>query len=316
MTGPASGRRTAPSSTRTANGGSRCRAARCRFSDARKSRRSLLASPATMIPRTPIARARVSVSASMREPTTRILPARPTSTEPLRSSPSTHDATWSCPRVGPPSVTIARNPRPVARTTMPMPGRTSLTMPAIGLSSGSVTSPYGDAPAVPPLEQQLTVRDAPAGRRVGRRRHHDVAHPRVANALDDRRAGNDRLPGGDERTIARREREAHLDRCLDQSSHADDTKVAPGGSRVLDGRPSPGPADPPRPRDRSARRSSLRPRPQRRLPRGEQVAPAIGPIGKAQRDVAQIDHAGRRARRRRRSRSAVHGHPAGHARGT
>ena len=76
-TGPAIGRRVAPSRTSTANGGSRWSAARWRASDARKSRRSLLASPATTMPRTPIARARVSVSASTREPTTRIAPAEP-----------------------------------------------------------------------------------------------------------------------------------------------------------------------------------------------------------------------------------------------
>ena len=48
---PASGRRTAPSRTSTANDGSRWRAARWRASDARKSRRSLLDRPATTIPR-------------------------------------------------------------------------------------------------------------------------------------------------------------------------------------------------------------------------------------------------------------------------
>ena len=44
-TAPASGRRVAPSRTRTANGGSRWSAARWRASDAMKSRRSLLDSP-------------------------------------------------------------------------------------------------------------------------------------------------------------------------------------------------------------------------------------------------------------------------------
>ncbi len=42
--------------------------------------------PATTMPRMPIARARVSVSASTREPTTRIVPADPTSRPPARSS--------------------------------------------------------------------------------------------------------------------------------------------------------------------------------------------------------------------------------------
>ena len=97
---PASARRTAsdrarhrsPERRRRARGprtaGSRWRAARWRVSEARKSRRSLLARPATTMPRMPIARARVSVSASIREPTTRIVPASPTSRPPARSSPS------------------------------------------------------------------------------------------------------------------------------------------------------------------------------------------------------------------------------------
>ena len=72
---PATGRRTAPSSTSTANGGNRCSADRWRASEARKSRRSLLDRPVTTTPRTPMARARVSVSASTRDPTTRIAPA-------------------------------------------------------------------------------------------------------------------------------------------------------------------------------------------------------------------------------------------------
>ena len=45
------------------------------------------ARPPTMMPRTPIARARVSVSASMREPTTRIVPASPTSRPPRAQLP-------------------------------------------------------------------------------------------------------------------------------------------------------------------------------------------------------------------------------------
>ena len=86
-----------------------------------------------------MALARVSVSASTREPTTRIEPAEPTSSPPARNSPSVP----ACrrPRVGPPRATIPRIPRPAARIVMPTPGRTSRTIPANGVSSRSPASP-------------------------------------------------------------------------------------------------------------------------------------------------------------------------------
>ena len=140
-TGPAIDRRIAPSSTRTANGGSRWSAALWRASDAIQSRRSLLGRAATTIPRTPIARARVKVSASTRAPTTRIVPARPTSRPPGRSSPLGPVASLRRPRVGPPSATMPRRARPAARTTIRTPGWTSRTIPLTGASRGSPCSP-------------------------------------------------------------------------------------------------------------------------------------------------------------------------------
>ena len=185
---PASGRRSAPSRTSTANGGSRWRAARWRRSEARKSRRSLLARPATMMPRTPIARARVSVSASIREPTTRMAPARPTSRLLARSVAlaAGHERA-----AGHGSARPGRRSRassgPDARMTMAEPGRTSRTMPATGVSIGSVRSPLGDAPAPAPLEQQLALGDAPTGLRQSLPgRDGQLAQAGVAQPLGDR----------------------------------------------------------------------------------------------------------------------------------
>src|SRR6185503_15710926 len=120
-------------------------AARWRFSEARKSRRSLPASPLTTTPRTPIARARVSASASTREPITRIVPARPTSSDversrPCRTSPRSPPSD-SRPLVGSPSASTPGIARPCARTRIPMPGRMSRTTPATGQSIGSTCSP-------------------------------------------------------------------------------------------------------------------------------------------------------------------------------
>ena len=236
-TAPASGRRVAPSRTRTANGGRRCRAARWRASDARKSRRSLLASPATTTPHTPIARARVSVSASTREPTTRIVPADPTSRPPERSSPSA--PSWRRPRVGPPSATMPRMPRPAARMVIPVPGRTSRTMPANGVSSASVISPVATrhrscqsktySPVGPPSAPRrvLPVQRAPGRGGVRRRRRVDLVEPGVADQLGDRRPDDHRIAGRDQRPVARGQREQRVDRGVDQASGR-----APGGRRL------------------------------------------------------------------------------------
>jgi len=94
--------------------------------------------PGTITPQTPIALARVSVSASTREPTTRIVPADPTSRPPERSSPSA--PAWSRPRVGFAQRHDARIPRPAARIVMLV--RPDVTNdPANGDSTGSAISP-------------------------------------------------------------------------------------------------------------------------------------------------------------------------------
>ncbi len=169
-----------------------------------KSRRSLLDNPATTTPQTPIARARVSVSASTREPTTRIVPAEPTSSPPERSSPSA--PAWRRPRVGPPRATTPRMPRPAARIVMPVPGRTERTIPANGDSTASAMSPVATrqrpcqsktysppGPCSSPRRGRPTHR--PPGSRHGRRRDLHLVEPGVAQSLGDRGTEHDRIAG-------------------------------------------------------------------------------------------------------------------------
>ena len=226
------------------------------------------------MPQTPIARARVSVSASTREPTTRIVPADPTSRPPERSSPSA--PAWSRPRVGPPSATIPRMPRPAARIVIPIPGRTSRTMPANGDSSGSAMSPvatrqrpcHSKTYSPPGPRSVATPRLAgPAPTRARPRPPSGIStlvEPRVAQPLGDRRPDHDRIAGRHERPVARCEREERVDRRRDEPAGRDEADVG-WRSRVA-------PAD------------------DRGLPRLEQLAAQVGPVGQAERHVAQVDH--------------------------
>ncbi len=171
MTAPASGRRVAPSRTSTANGGRRWSAARWRASDARKSRRSLLARPgdddaAHAHGAGPRQRLGVDPRADDQDRPGRC---RRRGRRAAARRPGSRRG-WSRPRVGPPRATMPRIPRPAARIVIEVPGRTSRTMPATGVSSGSHDVAGGDPPARPPLEQVLpAVRPRPGCRRRRRR---------------------------------------------------------------------------------------------------------------------------------------------------
>ena len=185
-TAPASGRRVAPSRTSTANGGRRWSAARWRASEAMKSRRSLLDRPATMTPQTPIARARVSVSASTRDPTTRIVPADPTSRPPERSSPST--PAWSRPRVGPPRATIPRMPAPGRPDRDPGPRPHVAHDPRDRRLDRIRDVARGDPPAPVPLEHVLAARAAlVAPARLAAPARPGPGRSRAVGQLDSRR---------------------------------------------------------------------------------------------------------------------------------
>ena len=248
-----------------------------------------------MIPRTPIARARVSVSASIREPTTRIVPASPTSSRAgaQLARPVARSRRAGRPRVGPPRATMPRRPRPgrpdarcrsragprgrCRRAGSRSARRARRRRRASGRASSNSSSP----------SRRRRMRGPAAGVSSGRRQRRSATHrrldePGVAQPLGDRRAGDDRLAGGDQRPVARRER-------------GTSTSIGPSTDGAGRGRAR-GPAGEPAQRRRQPiaapdRRAVIasRPRPQRRLPRREQVAPAIGPLGQAQRDVAQVD---------------------------
>ena len=94
--------------------------------------------------------------------------------------------------------------RPLAWMTIAEPGRTSRTMPVIGLSSDSVTSP--------PATRQRSCHSnssSPSSHAAARAAdpalagHDAVDQLGVADPLDDRRSGDDRLASGHERAIAR-----------------------------------------------------------------------------------------------------------------
>jgi len=93
-----------------------------------------------MIPRTPTARARVRASASIRAPTTRIEPEKPTSTCGARSSPSGPVTMCRRPEVGPARTSVPRRPLAGDWSRIPTPWRTSRTMPGNGASRGSELS--------------------------------------------------------------------------------------------------------------------------------------------------------------------------------
>ena len=302
MTGRRRAAATAPSRTSTANGGRRWRAARWRSSEARKSRRSLLARPATMMPRTPIARARVSVSASIAraDHEDRARPSRRRGRR-LRSSPSAPgDVEAAAGRAAErDDRRAARGRRPGSRCALP--GRTSRTMPATGVSSGSVTSPPATRQRPRHSNSSSPVGDATARRRGSAPIGRDDPGRSCAGRAGARRS-------------ARRPRPTRRPPRAARSPGASGNVTSSGPGRA-GGAPDEPEVGTERARDRRRRRrrraalpcprrrSRVRPRPQRRLPRGEQVAPPVGPIGQAQRDVAQVDEQAAQAARRRRSRS-------------
>ena len=250
-------------------GGSRWRAARWRFSDARKSRRSLLARPATTIPRMPIARARVSVSASIREPTTRIVPASPTS-----SPPRADLAIGRRPRRGAARGSDRRGPRcpagrPVARMTIAVPGRTLADdardgasrsarscrrwRPASGPASRRAARPSATRTPGPGIERDGIRRVAEAGRHAAARRSaHRPRRIHPARRAVDRRARAD----------------DQVQRAIDQTAGRDEAEIVRDRSE-----PRPGsPRGAPKPVDRCRRRrpvsasSCVAARPQGGLP--------------------------------------------------
>ena len=157
-----------------------------------------------MTPRMPIARARVSVSASIRVPTTRIVPASPTSRPPGRSPPLRAGGQAQLARASGrrastmPRIALAGRPERDRRAR----ARTSRTMPATGASSGSGTSPVArrhlprhvnrsSPPSsvwrTPAGPDPAVARPAGARRRVGRRRDRDLLEARRRAAA--RRSG-------------------------------------------------------------------------------------------------------------------------------
>ena len=190
-------------------------------------------SPLTMTPRTPIARARVRVSASIRDPTTRMVPANPTSRPPERSSPSLPVATWSRPRVGSTQGHDAAH-RPAAGPDDDRRAGSHLADDARDRAlDGLGELATGDAPATPPVEQQLALRDATA--RLGRHRvgDRDLHETRVAQPLRDRGAGHHRLAGRDQGAVTGRQRESDLDVLVDDRALPDQAQVTGHRLRVL-----------------------------------------------------------------------------------
>ena len=200
------------------------------------SRRSLTPSPATTRPRTPRALARVIASASMDDPTTRIVPALATSISEARTWPSrARGSGGSRPELGPPRTSELRGgPEPASRRQEPEPGTTSRTMPSNGASRGSACSPVAMRHR-PPLRKRNSPRSA-LGPRRGRRRRAtsprfrggrslDDVGPRLPKALGELRAADDSLAGRYQRALARAETEGRHDRRHGERPNVDEREV-------------------------------------------------------------------------------------------
>ena len=132
-----------------------------------------------------------------------------------------------------------------------------------------------DAPAAAPVEEELARRDADAAGRVRARPVSGaVAEAGVAQPLGDRRPGDDRFARRHERPVARRESAATDDRPGRSTRRRSRRRAR---DRLASGRAG----------DRLGHPSA--PGPEGRLPRREQVAPAVGAVGQPQRHVAQVD---------------------------
>ena len=191
-------------------------------------------------PRTPIARARVSVSASTREPTTRIVPADPTSRPPERSSPSVpglepaagraaegHDPADAAPG-GPDRDPDARaGPRGRSRRTAPRAGRRCRrSRPASGRATAKTYSPPGPGARAAP---RWPIQRSP-GRAATSVGGLELLEARVAEPLGDRRPDDDRIAGRHERPVAGCEGEHGVDRRRPTSrraGHEADVATAP-----------------------------------------------------------------------------------------
>ena len=184
-----------------------------------------------MTPRMPMARARVSVSASIRVPTTRIVPARPTSRPPGRRPPLPPDGQAELAAGGAAEGDDAADPWPVARSVMDVPGWTSRTMPATGASSGSGTSPVASRHLprhVNSSSPPSSVWRTPAGPAPPSRDQRAPGSGSADDAIEtsSSRASRSRSaigaptttdsPDLDQRAVARGEREDRIDRRLDQ----------------------------------------------------------------------------------------------------
>ena len=306
--GPAIGRRITPSRIRTANGGSRWRAARWRASEARKSRRSLPARPLTITPADahrpgPGQGLRVDARADDEDR------AREADVERGRAQPAValtsprSPPSDSRPLVGSPSASTPRIARPWAWTRMPIPGRTSRTTPGDGHSTGSVCSPAASAPVAAVLGRASSPvvgpgrrgGAGPAGSGVVQRSPGRASsppappgsstQPRVAEPLGDRRA---------RRRSRRRGRRGRGRPARAGSRSRSRPRRATGrpADEVAARRPW-APAAPSAtvpPAERASRRSSSVARqPQRFLPRVEQLAAALQALRQPERHVAEVD---------------------------
>ena len=261
-----------------------------------------------MTPRTPIARARVRASASTREPITRIVPASPTSSEVERSRPLALVAPLAAERQ-PAARRVAErldaeqrpalgpDPDPDARADV-ADDAGQRALDRLGMLAG------GQRPVAAVLVQQLAGlgrRPAPqprpglAGRRpavAGPRPSSAVAArassttPRVAEPFGDRRPGDDRVAGrrrapdrpgasGNRTSIgpARSGRRPTRSRPVERPRQRLDRRLAGVASRSG--------------RARGGHRSRVSQR--RLLPRLEQLAPAVHPLGQPEGHVAQVD---------------------------
>ena len=141
---------------------------------------------------------------------------------------------------------MPRIPRPAARIVIEVPGRTSRTMPATGVSSGSTMSPvatrqrvrHGNRYSPPCGPRPGLAPPAPTTRPIACQRSPGrgstgsvddlVLEARVAQALGDRGADHDRGAGLDDRTVARREGEDRVDRGLDEAPQRHELEVRRG----------------------------------------------------------------------------------------
>ena len=121
----------------------------------RKSRRSLLARPATTTPRMPMARARVNVSASTLVSTTRMVPASPTSRPAERRLPLLPVASWSLPGSGRRGVTIPANSAAAGGIVSDVPGLERRERYRPGVPRADPDAAGRHAPLALPAEQQL-----------------------------------------------------------------------------------------------------------------------------------------------------------------